>query len=135
MGGPDARGGNRWAGRGELEATREQQRSSLSKLRQSVRWPGGKPPYGYLAVQHEDPSLGWALEVDRLAKPVVGRIAEDVIDGKPLTWIARELTAEGVLTPARYYASVRSGKPVPSDPGADTVRCHLHPLPGGRFGG
>jgi site-specific DNA recombinase len=96
---------------GELEAIRERQRSSRSKLRQSARWPGGKPPYGYTAVRHADPSQGWALVVDPLASSVVRRIVDDVLDGKQLTRIARELTAEGYRTPAAYYAALRAGRP------------------------
>ncbi len=118
-----------WAGRmlagviaglaeGELEAIRERQVSSRRKLRQSARWPGGKPPYGYTAVKR--PEGGWSLMVDPLASKMVERIVNDAIDGKPLTRLARELTAEGVLTPAHYHASVRAGKPLLSDPGADT---------------
>lgn len=108
-----------WAGRmlasviaglaeGELEAIRERQRSSRAKLRQLARWPGGKPPYGYVAVKRDD---GWRLEVDKPAADVVGRIVDDVIAGKGLSRIAGELTEGGYLTPAKYYATVRSGNP------------------------
>jgi site-specific DNA recombinase len=69
---------------GELEAIRERGRSSRSKLRQLARWPGCKPPYGYTAVERGD-GKGKTLEIDPLAKTVVRRIVDDLIDGKPLT--------------------------------------------------
>jgi site-specific DNA recombinase len=94
---------------GELEAIRERQKASRSKLRQSARWPGGKPPYGYTALQRD--GGGWTLVVDPLASSVVRRIVDDVLDGKPLTRIARELTAEGYRTPAAYYTALRADQP------------------------
>lgn len=128
-----------WAGRmltsviaglaeGELEAIRERQRSSRAKLRASARWPGGKPPYGYIGVPpgtvdpacvppdlhkkscrcHEGP--GWALKIDPDASKVVRRIVDDLLDGTPITRIARELTEEGYRTPGQYYAALRGSQ-------------------------
>ncbi|MGB3896560.1 MAG: recombinase family protein [Mycolicibacter sinensis] len=110
-----------WAGRmlasviaglaeGELEAIRERQTGSRRKLRESARWPGGKPPYGYRAVPRED-SAGWSLEIDPEASKVVRRIVDELLDGKPLTRIGRELTSEGYRAPAAYYATVKAGQP------------------------
>lgn len=110
-----------WAGRmlasviaglaeGELEAIRERQRASKAKLREIGRWSGGKPPYGYKAVRRED-SAGWSLEIDPKASTVVRRIVDELIDGKPLTRIGRELTSEGYRPPAAYYATVKAGQP------------------------
>lgn len=110
-----------WAGRmlasviaglaeGELEAIRERQAGSRRKLRESARWPGGKPPYGYKAVPRED-SAGWSLEIDPEASRVVRRVVDELIDGKPLTRLARELTAEGYRSPAAYYTTVKAGQP------------------------
>ncbi len=107
-----------WAGRmlasviaglaeGELEAIRERQRSSRSKLRQLGRWPGGKPPFGYRAVKTDD---GWRLVIDDDAELVVRRIVDSVLDGKPLSRIASELTADGVPTPSVYYARQRGSE-------------------------
>lgn len=109
-----------WAGRmlasviaglaeGELEAIRERQRSSRAKLRESARWPGGKPPYGYRAVPRD--GGGWSLQVDPEASEVVRRIVDDLLDGTPITQIARELTTEGYRTPSQYYAAKRAGLP------------------------
>ncbi|ORB21315.1 integrase [Mycolicibacterium moriokaense] len=137
-----------WAGRmlasviaglaeGELEAIRERQRSSRAKLRQLGRWPGGKPPFGYRAVRTED---GWGLEIDPEAHRIVKRIVDSVIvDEKPLSRIAAELTAEGIPTPAAYYAASKAGRSkegatAPSDArqkgdqSREPGRWHLSPL-------
>lgn len=129
-----------WAGRmlasviaglaeGELEAIRERQRSSRSKLRESGRWAGGKPPYGYKAVKRDD-ARGWSLEVDPLSSTVVRRIVEDVLEGKSLTRIARELTYEGYLTPADYYATAKAGRPTlkATDGDVDMLRWSTTPI-------
>lgn len=131
-----------WAGRmlagviaglaeGELEAIRERTRASRAKLREAARWPGGKPPYGYLAVPpgnvdprckppkvhrasclcHDGP--GWALKIDREARDVIQRIVDDlVLDGATLTGEARSLTSEGVPTPADHYRMQRGLQPL-----------------------
>jgi hypothetical protein len=110
-----------WAGRmlagviaglaeGELEAIRERTRASRAKLRESARWPGGKPPYGYKAVPL-DGGAGWTLKIDKQAKAVIKRIVADLLDGATLTGTARTLTAEGVLTPADHYRAHR-GLPI-----------------------
>jgi site-specific DNA recombinase len=91
---------------GELEAIRERQRSSKAKLRELGRWAGGKPPYGYRGARNPD-GAGWRLEIDPEAARVVERIVQDVIDGKPLARIARELTSEGYRPPAAYYTALR----------------------------
>ena len=62
------------------------------------------------AVERAD-GKGKSLEVDELAESVVRRIVDDVLDGKQLTRIARELNAEGYLVPAQYYETVRRGSP------------------------
>lgn len=90
---------------GELEAIRERTLGSRRKLRELARWPGGKPPYGYVAVKNGD---GWSLQIDETAEVVVRRIVDDVLEGKGLARIAGELTAEGYLAPARYYAANKS---------------------------
>ena len=110
-----------WAGRmlagviaglaeGELEAIRERTLGSRRKLREKARWPGGKPPFGYTAVKRGGDS-GWMLSIDPLACSLVQLIVDQVIDGKPTTQIARELNAEGYLTPTQYYEALKSGSP------------------------
>ena len=94
---------------GELEAIRERSRSSRSKLRESARWPGGKPPYGYRAVRRENGSAGWSLEIDPESSRVVRRIVESILDGTPINQVASALNSEGVLTPADYHRGRSSG--------------------------
>ncbi|WP_257000412.1 recombinase family protein [Mycobacterium avium] len=93
---------------GELEAIRERVKGSRRKLRESARWPGGKPPYGYMAVPRE--GGGWSLVIDPEASRVVRRIVDELLNGTPLTRIARELTSEGYRTPAQYYAALRGSR-------------------------
>ncbi|QSE88927.1 recombinase family protein [Rhodococcus pseudokoreensis] len=95
---------------GELEAIRERTLASRAKLREVARWPGGKPPFGYTAVKRTD-GQGWSLEVDPLARSVVSRIVDSVLDDQPFTATARNLNEEGVLTPGDYYRTVRAGEP------------------------
>ena len=87
---------------GELEAMRERQLSSRRKLREAARWPGGKPPYGYRAVDNPD-GYGKVLEIDPHAYPVVRRIVDAVLDGVPVARICNELNAEGAVSPADHY--------------------------------
>lgn len=121
-----------WAGRmlagviaglaeGELEAIRERGRSSRAKLRQTARWPGGKPPYGYRSIPNPD-GPGRVLEIDPEAHRVVRRIVDTVVDGGSITRLATELNAEGVLAPADYHRSAQ-GKPGPF-----TGKWHVSPM-------
>ncbi|ATE84776.1 serine integrase [Mycobacterium phage Chupacabra] len=95
---------------GEREAIRERVTSSKQKLREVGRWGGGKPPFGYMGVPNPD-GQGHILVVDPVAKPVVRRIVDDILDGKPLTRLCTELTEERYLTPAEYYATLKAGAP------------------------
>ena len=60
----------------------------------------GALPYGYL--HDPDDRQKWIL--DEEAAPVVKRIFQGVIEGKPIARIAEELTAERILTPAHWRA-------------------------------
>lgn len=95
---------------GELEAIRERQLASRQKLRESARWAGGKPPYGYVKVPHPS-GTGWALSVDKQASTVIDRIVNDMIDGRPMGHIVRELNDEGYRPPAAYHETVKAGQP------------------------
>jgi DNA invertase Pin-like site-specific DNA recombinase len=94
---------------GELEAIRERVKASKAKLRESARWGGGKPPYGYRPVPRT--GGGYSLETDPVAAAVVRRIVDDVLSGVPLTRVAANLTAEGVDTPQGYYARQNGSEP------------------------
>lgn len=66
-------------------------------------------PYGYKTHQDDKHQL----VIDERTAPVVRRIFLNVIDGKSCTQIAKELNAEGILTPAQAKAihSSSSKKP------------------------
>lgn len=113
---------------GELEAIRERTKASHQKLRELGRWPGRKPPYGYRALRNED-GPGWRLEVDEGAAEVVQRIVADVLGGKPLARVARELTAEGYRPPAAYYETLRAGEPAVRWPDGETPSAKWHTTP------
>lgn len=57
-------------------------------------------PYGYKTHQDDKHQL----VIDGRTAPVVRRIFLNVIDGKSCTQIAKELNAEGILTPAQAKA-------------------------------
>jgi hypothetical protein len=92
---------------GELEAMRGRQRASRRKLRETARWPGGKPPYGYRVV---DTGHGKRLEIDPDAYPVIRRIVDAVLDGQSLAGIAGALNAEGVVSPADHHRVCGGGE-------------------------
>ncbi|MGY4869798.1 recombinase family protein [Mycolicibacterium elephantis] len=94
---------------GELEAIRERTISSRRKLREAARWPGGKPPYGYRAVDNPD-GYGKVLEIDPHAHKVVRRIVDELLNGVPLARIAAELNREGVVSPADHYRVCNEGE-------------------------
>ncbi len=62
----------------------------------------GALPYGYL--HDPDDRQKWIL--DEEAAPVVKRIFQGVIEGKPIARIAEELTAERILTPAAHWRAI-----------------------------
>lgn len=62
----------------------------------------GALPYGYL----HDPNDRQKWILDEEAAPVVKRIFQGVIEGKPIARIAEELTAEQILTPAAHWRAI-----------------------------
>ncbi len=90
---------------GELDAMRERQLSSRRKLRQAARWAGGKPPYGYRAV--DAPGGGKVLEIDPHAHKVVRRIVDAVLAGTTVTRICNELNRDGVVSPVDHVRVCR----------------------------
>lgn len=92
---------------GELEAMRERQRSSRRKLREAARWAGGKPPYGYRIVAR---GHGKNLEIDPHAYPVIRRIVDEVMQGRPVAQICNDLNRDGVVSPADHHRVCDSGE-------------------------
>ncbi|WP_329503499.1 recombinase family protein [Streptomyces iakyrus] len=97
----------------ERVSTKERVTGAHAAIRQMEnRWKGGRPPYGYEPARLE--SGGWTLKPDEYAVSVIQRIIRDLKGegsvagkGKSPTAIAIELTAEGILTPRRYWAKKR----------------------------
>jgi Site-specific recombinases, DNA invertase Pin homologs len=61
----------------------------------------GAIPYGYM----HDPNDRQEWIIDEETAPVVQRIFRSIINGKSMSKIADELTAEGILTPNAYWKS------------------------------
>lgn len=73
------------------------------------RFLGGRPPYGYQvadAAPHPNPAKAAAgqqlhrLDPDPVTSPIVRRIFEEFLSGKGVHAIARDLTADGFLSPS-----------------------------------
>src|SRR5690606_26905722 len=62
---------------GELEAIRERTRASRKKLVTVGRWTGGRPTYGYRAVELD--GGGWTLEPDPESSAILHRIIDRVL--------------------------------------------------------
>lgn len=86
---------------GELEAIRERTLASHRKLRELGRWPGGKPAYGYKAVENPD-GPGWKLVHDEYSATILRDIVDRMLRGESAESIATRLNEQGVLPPADY---------------------------------
>uniref|UniRef100_A0AB39U1U6 Serine integrase n=1 Tax=Mycolicibacterium phage JSGardenL2 TaxID=3240808 RepID=A0AB39U1U6_9CAUD len=108
---------------GELEAIRERTISSRRKLRETARWPGGKPPYGYKTANSPTGS-GKVLVIDPEAHKVVRRIVEELLQQNSLAQIADRLNKDGIPSPADHYR-LSMGKPAR---GGKWQRAPLHDM-------
>lgn len=93
---------------GELDAIRERNRASARKLRETGRWSGGKPIYGY-RPRAAAYGAGWELVPDQHAAAVLLRVIQQAIEGESLNVIAADLNESGELSPNDYIRS-RTGK-------------------------
>ncbi|AUV61992.1 integrase [Mycobacterium phage SWU2] len=94
---------------GELEAIRERTKSSHRKLRELGRWPGGRPAYGYRAVERED-AAGWELEPDPVSSLILKQIIDWVLQGQSVESIAKDLTDMKEMSPSDYIRQHRTGE-------------------------
>lgn len=86
---------------GELELIRDRNRAGAKALREQGRWGGGKPQYWLWPVKQ---STGWKLELNPETAPIMLRIIDEYLSGKPVSSTRDALTAEGIPTPFDYYA-------------------------------
>lgn len=91
---------------GELEAIKERVTASKKKLRESGRWDGGRIPYGYRPSPID--TGGFTLEKDPETFPVLRRIIQDYINGKPIRVIADELNEEKIPTAQAGISDTRT---------------------------
>lgn len=106
---------------GELEAIRERTLGSRRKLRETSRWAGGRPPYGYRPVDNPH-GAGKVLEIDPEAHAVVRRIVVALLDEVPLARIADELNRDGIRPPADHYRVSVGKEPLGGRWGAPPLR-------------
>ena len=84
---------------GERELIKERTKASHAKLRELGRWPGGRPAYGFRAVEQAGGS-GWELVHDEHKAAVMRQIVDKVLGGQSVESVAKELTAGGEPSPS-----------------------------------
>ncbi len=94
----------------ELKRIKNRAKDAHAYLRRTPRWPGGQPPFGYMIVDAPD-GQGKSLAPDPVTSKIVRRMGALATAGKSQLEIAKILTAEKAVTPARYYAPQNPAKP------------------------
>ncbi|MBF9011952.1 recombinase family protein [Corynebacterium phoceense] len=94
---------------GELEAIKARVRSSQKKLRETGRWQGGTPPYGYKPSKL--PSGGWELVLDPDEQIILQSMIQEALKGVSANSIAKKLNENGIptMTEARYGKKTNKG--------------------------
>lgn len=87
---------------GELEAIGSRIRSGREELRNTGRWDGGLPPFGYRPVPRE--GGGYVLDKDENEFKLLRNIIDRVFEGESCVAIAKDLNERGVPSPkaSRY---------------------------------
>lgn len=89
-----------WLAQGESESTSERMIGTKAHFRNTGRWVGGHPPYGYMPVRR--PEGGWALVIDETSAAVVREAVRRVIAGEAVNAIVADLNRRHVLTPYNH---------------------------------
>lgn len=122
---------------GELEAITERIRSGQKALRESGRFRGGTPPFGYRSVKRDG---GWYLEKDEENQKSLQTMIQLGLEGLTASEIARRLNAQGartargkewiggsvleVLTNKNLLGwTMHKGQPVLHDDGTPVMKC------------
>ncbi len=74
-------------------------KSSLKSKQKEGKWVGSKTPFGYI----KDPNNKNHLIIEEEQAHIVKRIYNMCLDGLSFYKISKELTNEGIKTPAQYY--------------------------------
>ena len=74
-------------------------KSSLKAKQKEGKWVGSKTPFGYI----KDPNNKNHLIIEEEQAHIVKRIYNMCLDGLSFYKISKELTNEGIKTPAQYY--------------------------------
>src|SRR5690606_10699172 len=92
---------------------KERNQGSRQKLMELGRWPGGRPIYGYKAV--ELPEGGYKLDVDPISSMILFEAISRTLGGEPLNRIVADFNERDILSPADYYRYA-TGQEVRGDP-------------------
>ncbi len=89
----------------ERDTIRERTAASRQALRAAGRWGGEAVHYGYKAVPRDEG--GYILEIDEEAAQNVRDMFNDVLKGRTVARITRELNERGILAPRDRQRSLR----------------------------
>ncbi|WP_326827391.1 recombinase family protein [Streptomyces sp. NBC_01751] len=103
----------------ELERIKARNKDSHARRRYTVKWPGGIPPFGYVAEQRfENGKTATYLKLDEDMQKVLYEMRRLMVDeSQSFSGVAAWLNNRSVLT-ARDRARIRKGKPVKRRGGA-----------------
>jgi site-specific DNA recombinase len=97
-----------WKDEGSSRDTSERVTQTKDYLRRNLRWPGGKPSYGYKAVEVNP---GWRLVVDdggdNSSAVVLRSIVRRVLEGEAVNAITADLNSRRVPSPRDYLRTLK----------------------------
>lgn len=93
----------------ELKRIKQRRLDTEKALRQTDRWSGGAPPFGYKIVDHA--VAGKTLALDPETSAIVRRAGLLVIGGASLWEAADALNADGLVTPSAHLARNAGDRP------------------------
>ncbi|MFD0633154.1 recombinase family protein [Catenulispora yoronensis] len=97
----------------EVQRTSERVKAAQKELRTSVRWGGGRPPFGFMTAPAPD-GKGRILVQDPSAVLVIRELGRQVMNSASRYYCANEFNDRGILTPTdhardRKRAEVEAG--------------------------
>lgn len=93
----------------EAQAIKERVTGTHAYLRREARWAGGKPPYGFRAVERAEGS-GWTLEIDPGPAELIREAVNRVIRGESVNSVCADLNRRGILSPSDYHRDANGGE-------------------------
>lgn len=93
----------------ELKRIKTRFKDAHTYLKTTSRWATGKPPFGYMIVNHPE-GKGKALAIDPVSSEYVRTMAAFVIDGKSILETADIMMSLGIPSPNVYRQTAHGGK-------------------------